>query len=628
MAKKRTYADEAKTIMSKYKTRLGDKFDKGDVLAIEAMNNELQGLQRRQEIDKIKDTISRGNAEEISQLALALQGSPGGGPPQGLPGQGQPQGPSQGFQAAQNQGPQQPGLPQGGPSQSAGGQAPQAGGQPIFAKGGILPTYQGIEPYPSQLPDSNQVESQRLVNVVKGMIQNNPQIGQQLIAQGIDINDTQQLLGATSKLINDFPQEYQQATAGNAQADQLLGTVPEILSRYPTAESQAVLDARNAPQASGAGVDAITGATIPATPPGAGGIAGVGRGGVESNINFPQVQADEPLGRSNLLGEYDGVTAVDKLGLTIPGGAGTGGGATGGGGGGTGVGTTPGDFGDFGQNNLGGLAYQGPDGVADADPLPSIDNARVTGPMDSPGVQAAADALGRTPGQLDLGAGAGDALGGGAYNSRVPWIGAAAEGAAAIFGNQQIDFSGLPELKAAQVSPQEVSFAREREEVKRQQELANSQIRRAAKQGGSQASLVGNTIAGATGTQRVASTQFGQSIQQEGNVNAQIRNQANQFNAQSQNRVNQQNFERDREELLINQQRRDAQIGGVGNAISGYGSDLMSANQYDQMINMLSADNPNYDFTGGQDSKLRRFFQVSQPIQKTFLNTGDRAYGS
>jgi ribosomal protein S17E len=37
MAKK-TYAQEAKAIMNKYKLRLGDKFDKNDPFAREAMN--------------------------------------------------------------------------------------------------------------------------------------------------------------------------------------------------------------------------------------------------------------------------------------------------------------------------------------------------------------------------------------------------------------------------------------------------------------------------------------------------------------------------------------------------------------------------------------------------------------
>jgi hypothetical protein len=76
--------------------------------------------------------------------------------------------------------------------------------------------------------------------------------------------------------------------------------------------------------------------------------------------------------------------------------------------------------------------------------------------------------------------------------------------------------------------------------------------------------------------------------------------------------------------MLINQQRRDAQIGGVGSAITGYGKDLMAAGQYDQMINMLSAENPNYDFTKGKDSFFRRFIQASPDINKTFLRGKER----
>ncbi len=45
----KTFAQEAKTIMNKYKLRLGEKFDKGDPLALAAMNQELETLQQKQE---------------------------------------------------------------------------------------------------------------------------------------------------------------------------------------------------------------------------------------------------------------------------------------------------------------------------------------------------------------------------------------------------------------------------------------------------------------------------------------------------------------------------------------------------------------------------------------------------
>ena len=68
MAKKRTFADEAKTIMNKYKTRLGDKFDKGDTLALEAMNQELTGLREKQEETRINKLIAEGVLEENNQF--------------------------------------------------------------------------------------------------------------------------------------------------------------------------------------------------------------------------------------------------------------------------------------------------------------------------------------------------------------------------------------------------------------------------------------------------------------------------------------------------------------------------------------------------------------------------------
>lgn len=51
--KKRTYADEARAIMNKYKLRLGDKFDKGDALSLESMNAELAALREKQEEERM-----------------------------------------------------------------------------------------------------------------------------------------------------------------------------------------------------------------------------------------------------------------------------------------------------------------------------------------------------------------------------------------------------------------------------------------------------------------------------------------------------------------------------------------------------------------------------------------------
>jgi len=48
--------------MNKYKARLGDNFDKGDTLALEAMNQELSLLQQEQEKERSKMTLKEGNA--------------------------------------------------------------------------------------------------------------------------------------------------------------------------------------------------------------------------------------------------------------------------------------------------------------------------------------------------------------------------------------------------------------------------------------------------------------------------------------------------------------------------------------------------------------------------------------
>ena len=80
--RKRKFADEARAIMKKYEPRLGPDFDKGDTLALEAMNQELRGLQREQEKARIQKLIEGASDEQISQLGQALQGG----------GQGQDQG--------------------------------------------------------------------------------------------------------------------------------------------------------------------------------------------------------------------------------------------------------------------------------------------------------------------------------------------------------------------------------------------------------------------------------------------------------------------------------------------------------------------------------------------------------
>ena len=68
MKKKQTYADQAKSIMKKYEPRLGKKFDKGDTLALEAMNQELGALREAQEESRMKRLVAEGVLEENNQF--------------------------------------------------------------------------------------------------------------------------------------------------------------------------------------------------------------------------------------------------------------------------------------------------------------------------------------------------------------------------------------------------------------------------------------------------------------------------------------------------------------------------------------------------------------------------------
>lgn len=73
MAKKqKTFADRAKQIMNKYKSRLGENFDKGDILALEAMNQELEAL--RQEQEAVREQMMMEEASQTQGLPLHAYG--------------------------------------------------------------------------------------------------------------------------------------------------------------------------------------------------------------------------------------------------------------------------------------------------------------------------------------------------------------------------------------------------------------------------------------------------------------------------------------------------------------------------------------------------------------------------
>ena len=228
------------------------------------------------------------------------------------------------------------------------------------------------------------------------------------------------------------------------------------------------------------------------------------------------------------------------------------------------------------------------------------------------------------------------------FQSRVPWAGAVSQGIESILANRPIDFGdtdleyNYENFSPTKISANLVDYSREREQFGRERDIANSMIRNRASRSGSGAEAMENIIAGATGTQRVTGQQTSGSLQNEGNINAQIRNQTSQFNAAQQaqaaginaqqqqfgHNVERQNMMLGRENRLINQGRSDAQFSGVFDAIQGYGRDLMSADRYDQMINIMAPDN--YKPTAGKDSWSRRFFQYSPEFRMKFFNTGDR----
>jgi hypothetical protein len=371
---------------------------------------------------------------------------------------------------------------------------------------------------------------------------------------------------------------------------------------------------------------------------------GQGQGRVEgrlgnfqgANRNFPQVQGNEPLGYQGGLGGYEGLSAADKLGLTYRGqgqGGGQGGGAapatqgggatgatvTGGGGAATGAGGPRAyalnDPNDPFSGLSAGPRYQDPydtplPTVEQA--LPSLDLARgTTGPSDSPDVQKLGEQLGKTAGGADV-----EQLEG--FNARAPWFGAAAQGLSSILGNRQIEFDPT---NPREVVPQKISLAREREGLRRDRDIANSMIRGGAAQGGSRAGLMQNLLAGATGTQRNLGRGLSKTYQTEENVNAQLRGQADMFNAQNQMVADR--F--DRENMLINQQRRDAQITGVGSAITGYGKDLVAANQYEDQMDLLSAENPDFNFGQEEEKWWNKTFGITPKTRVNIFNTGRRS---
>ena len=203
-------------------------------------------------------------------------------------------------------------------------------------------------------------------------------------------------------------------------------------------------------------------------------------------------------------------------------------------------------------------------------------------------------------------------------SSNVSWLGPALGMVGGILSNQQLDLPTYEheEWKPTQARANLVDYTRGREQTMRERDQANAMITRNARGTGSQQSLMENIIAGSTGTQRAAGSAFNQSLENEGNVNAQIKNQASQFNAAQAGQAAQFNardkmyaMEMERENAMINQQRRENQIGAVTGSISGYMGDLEDAKNYDSMLDMMKPEN--YELQQKDLTPFQKFLQLN-----------------
>lgn len=242
---------------------------------------------------------------------------------------------------------------------------------------------------------------------------------------------------------------------------------------------------------------------------------------------------------------------------------------------------------------------------------PSLSNYKAPGLQKTNNILATDPAAGNTP-----------------FKSRVPWMGAVSGIVGNLLMNKQLD---LPEYNPetytpTRVSPHLVNYSRSREQVLGERDLADNMILNSAKGTGSQNQLMESLLAGKTATQRTAGQQFNASLENESNTNAQIRNQADQMSAQlsaDAARMNMQNQlysnQVKRENMLMNAERKNAKIQGITDSATGYFKDRIAADRYDNMLQMMAPDN--YSVVAGQDSKLRKFFDVSPTIKMILSGT-------
>jgi len=526
MATKQTYAAKAKAIMKKYEPRLGPKFDQGDTLALEAMNQELTSLQQGQEVERQRkvqeeQAFQQGavqkfqdggklNKRERATLSTILANQNTPFVQQGL--QGQPFTPQAGVNAL--------GQPSVGPRQFPGSE------QPFIPRGGQNLSQAGVT-------GQNQISFE------------NPR-------------DARQFARRAPKVINRLDQD-QFANGGNLptyQDGNYLGFGNPDYTGFNVPEAQPFATPQNyfSPQTGGY-------ARIPVGQQQPGGGVGYGdRNIMAANRDFSALAA---ANQGVIPPNFQAPTSLGGYQQAL------------------------------GQQNLQQdfAAPQGPAGQAGVD-----------------GQQPVGDQ----------------------FQFRAPWWGAAATGLGSILGNRQLELGALEDVEdveAQQISPRTVSYARGREQIQRERDLSQAEIRGAARGRGTKQGVTQSTIAGATGAQRIAGQQFSASQEAEANKNAAIRNQAAMFNAQQRAQAGQTNLRSammrgqvERENQLINAQRRQNQIAGVTGAITGYGRDLMSAQRDTGYLALEQS--PDYPILQQGDTGFRRFMGISADPYKQYTGPG------
>jgi len=659
MAKKQTYADRAKAIMNKYKPRLGEKFDKGDTLALEAMNQELTALQQEQEQarlaeqeaeaafqDEAVQTFQNGGKLTKKQkstlsVLLANKNTPFvqnmlsgvdqrmdvgtnelGQPavfPRRFPGSEEPKMQNQSMLRARGQEPANY-IPFGDmkSARKFKRNVPRVlnklEDQPIFGKGGYvyangggLFTPKGGQNF-SELPDrfgetTTAMALSRETPFISSLTE-----GQRVpLARGVF--NTQDVVYPANLSLEEAAMNRNFVPFGTEKsARKFVRQAPRVADRVGTKR----FSGSERPNFyGGAPVSGPSNVNLQMAGPmgyAMGGLLPMYQDGGETwNFNTGQGVFNAPQ-LTPSLNYFDPATGSYSR---IPAGQ-----------------QQPGGGVSFQDRNLM-AANRDFLGLAAANTSPV--NLDYTVPTSLGGYQAQMGGITPATTPPPVTGGNTDEL----FRFRAPWWGAAATGVGALLANRQLDIpggmEGVEDVRGQEVMPRLVDYSRGREQTMRERDLAQGMVRRAAKARGSQQGVTQSTIAGATATQRGAGEAFNKSLEGEANENARIRNQAAQFNAMQRARAGETNLRNamlrsqyERENALINAQRRDQQISGVLGAVTGYGRDLMAADRDTGMLHLATPDNYRMLASPDQNTLFRRRFGLSDIPYRQFVDTGDK----